>query len=558
MPGLGSDWNASEIAALRAANGGTIVLTSINACETSREDLPDDYYLTNVSRPAATKGRLQSWPGAWRLDLSNPAVQDYQAKLMYDLVTVGGEESKAKNVTLGEAVPLTYDGLFVDNVFMDDGAGSNREDIFHNPFFPATITPGKADDPAVFAERWRSGMVRELALFRERMPHALMDGHISVQAMRDDANISGQFNAVSIGFTVPRMVEGLESFAVGRAQYHDWMSIPPREPHITMVESAVRLQLGYGYGFGHNLTLGISHGCENSNSVPGAAPPAIGRACSQGRGGLKLAGECTAALRSICGAAQATGAGHCLGCLKANRAKLLKAHCTPDTNDWCTTTPRGYLQPETYLFARSEYQYMRFGLGFTLMEDGYYTHELGDSWHGMDWDYDELHFNLGLPTGNATAANTTAKPGAVLPPIELDKAWSLWLDPKFNGNGSWSMDATVKPDAAAPPSVRVNVQRTAGGSGEQGAQAIDLHLDDLEFRQGDYSLSFWARSSRAASPLLLNARKGADPWMNFGLGKSACGPPATTLFSRAPLTDCLRLQTRRLQLGPPGRSFACP
>lgn len=34
-------------------------------------------------------------------------------------------------------------------------------------------------------------MVRELELFRQKMPHALMDGHISVDAMRNDANISG-------------------------------------------------------------------------------------------------------------------------------------------------------------------------------------------------------------------------------------------------------------------------------------------------------------------------------------------------------------------------------
>ena len=266
---LGSDWNASEIAQLRAANRGTIVLTSINACETTREDLPDDFYLTNVTRPADTKGRLQSWPGAWRLDLTNPKVQAYQAKLMYDLVTVGGHESEAFNVTPGKAVPLTYDGLFVDNVFMDDGVGTNSHDIFHNSFFPSTVTPGEADDPAVFGERWRAGMVRELELFRKLMPHALMDGHISVDAMRNDANISGQFNAVSIGFTVPRMVEGLESFADGMAQYRDWMTIPSREPHITMIESAVRLQLGYGYGFGANLTKLISPDCENSNSVAG-------------------------------------------------------------------------------------------------------------------------------------------------------------------------------------------------------------------------------------------------------------------------------------------------
>jgi hypothetical protein len=34
-------------------------------------------------------------------------------------------------------------------------------------------------------------MVAELDMFRELMPHALMDGHISVNAMRQDANISG-------------------------------------------------------------------------------------------------------------------------------------------------------------------------------------------------------------------------------------------------------------------------------------------------------------------------------------------------------------------------------
>ena len=60
---LGSDWSAEEIAQLRKFNPNSIVLTSINACETNREDLPDDYYLTNISRPASTKGRLQSWPG---------------------------------------------------------------------------------------------------------------------------------------------------------------------------------------------------------------------------------------------------------------------------------------------------------------------------------------------------------------------------------------------------------------------------------------------------------------------------------------------------------------
>jgi hypothetical protein len=117
---LGSDWTADEISQLRQFNKGSIVLTSINACETTREDLPDDYYLTNISRPAATKGRLQSWPGAWRLDLTNPAVQKMQAQLMYELVAYGGHEGRPVNAS-GPA-PLTYDGLFVDNVFMVRGS----------------------------------------------------------------------------------------------------------------------------------------------------------------------------------------------------------------------------------------------------------------------------------------------------------------------------------------------------------------------------------------------------------------------------------------------------
>lgn len=50
-----------------------------------------------------------------------------------------------------------------------------------------------------FSERWRSGMVAELEMFREMMPHALLDGH----AMNlQDANITANFNAISIGTLV--------------------------------------------------------------------------------------------------------------------------------------------------------------------------------------------------------------------------------------------------------------------------------------------------------------------------------------------------------------------
>ena len=453
---LGSDWTAEEIAELRKNNPGSIVLTSINACETNRQDLPDDYYLTNITRPAATKGRLQSWPGAWRLDLTNPAVQKMQAELMYGLVAYGGEEGHPVNRS-GPA-PLTYDGLFVDNVFMDDGAGANRQDIFHNSFIPADPATGKPIPD--FNERWRSGMVAELQMFREMMPHALMDGH----AMHlEDANISASFNAISIGFTTPEIIEGRTSFAQGFKQYQDWMTLPQREPHITMVESAVRFQIGYGYGFGHNLTVQISDDCENSNSVAGAPTPAIGDACANAAGAAP-----------------------------------------------------GFLSPETYLFARSEYQYMRFGLGFTLMNDGYYTHELGDSWHGMDWDYDELQFNLGLATSNASTV-PDANPPPLLPSIPLrPSTWSLFVDQRTAppGVAKLTQDATEKPMAHSPPSQRIEITKTAPN-----IDGIDLQQNALSFHTGGYQLSFWAKSSKNKTPVTLDTRKQSSPWTGFGLMK---------------------------------------
>jgi hypothetical protein len=459
---LGSDWTAAEIAQLREANPFTIVLTSINACETNRQDLPDAFYLTNTTRPAATKGRLQSWPGAWRLDLTNPAVQQMQAQLMYALVLYGGHEGHPVNSSTPASIP--FDGIFVDNVFMDNGQYVNAQDIFHNPFYPSTITPGVADDPAAFAERWRSGMVAELDRFRELMPNALMDGHISVTALRQDSNISGMFNAVSIGFTTPEIMEGRRTFTEGMKQYQDWMEIPTREPHITMVESAVRLQLGYGYGFGKNLTGPIPSACENSNSVQGAPPPAIGDAC---------------------------------------------AHPLPGYT-------QGFLKPQTYLFARSEYQYMRFGLGYTLMLDGFYTHEMGDSWHGMDWDFDELHFSLGQSRGRATRVNVSGPVTPAPAPVAVGQRWSLYISKADGGNATWSLDPSNKPPSATASSVLMRVSRSATH-----AEGIELHTSNLNFSVGSYTLRFWAKTSASSTQQLdVNTLLNVPPWSTLGLHSS--------------------------------------
>jgi hypothetical protein len=462
---LGADWNASEIAALRQYNPFTVVLTSINACETNDQTLPDDFYLTNVTRPPSTKGRLQSWPGAWRLDLTNPAVQAYQAGLMYCLVVYGGS-GYGPNPGCDTAVavpPMLFDGLFVDNVFLDDGAAVNSRDIFGNPFIPADASGQPIAD---FNDKWKLGMVGMLQAFRSLMPSAILDGH----AMDiTDGNVSALFNAISLGFIVPQTVEGFVSFSESFGTYSAWMSQPSHSPRLTMVESAVRLQLGYGYGFNGDLATLITFNCTNSNSDPGAPMPGIGPACDP-------------------------------------------------------TAPQrpGYMLPETFLLARSEYRYMRFGLGFTLMSDGYYTHELGDSWHGQDWDYDELAFNLGLALGNATAADVVdpGPPPPVPPPIALTGDWLLWVRSPNVSNASWALDGSDPPFPGAPDSARVDVNNTASS-----ADGIDLSQTVDGFQDGGgYLLSFWAKASRDGTPVHLNTRKNGGDWHSFGLDVQVAVP----------------------------------
>jgi hypothetical protein len=188
----------------------------------------------------------------------------------------------------------------------------------------------------------------------------------------------------------------------------------------------------------------------------------------------------------------------------------------------------GYILPQTFLSARSEYQYFRFGLGFTLMRDGYFTHELGDSWHGQDWDYDELHLSLGLPLANASAANVTNYvPPPPPPPIPLTQPWGLYVRDPATANASWAVDAAVRPPVAgAPASVRVDVVGTAAAN-----DGIDLSQIVASFEDGAYELTFWAKASVDGTPAALNSRKNGGDWHNFGLAASITLSAAWQFYS---------------------------
>ena len=58
--------------------------------------------------------------------------------------------------------------------------------------------------------------------------------------------------------------------------------------------------------------------------------------------------------------------------------------------------------PSTVTFGQTWYPNMRFGLGLTLMNNGYSIFDFGDTTSPVTWWYDEYNFNLGTPVTPAT------------------------------------------------------------------------------------------------------------------------------------------------------------
>ena len=65
--------------------------------------------------------------------------------------------------------------------------------------------------------------------------------------------------------------------------------------------------------------------------------------------------------------------------------------------------PLNTIPASTLEFARGDWPNMRFGLGMTLMNDGYFAYEYGDTYHGNDWWYDELDFDWASPAALPSA-----------------------------------------------------------------------------------------------------------------------------------------------------------
>jgi len=171
--------------------------------------------------------------------------------------------------------------------------------------------------------------------------------------------------------------------------------------------------------------------------------------------------------------------------------------------------------PSGVAFARSYYPWMRFALGLTLMNDGYYAYEWGDTWHGNPWWYDEYDVDLGQPLGPAQNALGSVDPGPNL--IDnggfesaLDQNWTLWADTATGYAATVTRDTSTSHTGTA--SARIDVTQ-AGGE----AWRADFYEPNRSYAAGEhYLLTFWAKADRPR-PLTLLSSKGSPNWDGYGL-----------------------------------------
>lgn len=186
--------------------------------------------------------------------------------------------------------------------------------------------------------------------------------------------------------------------------------------------------------------------------------------------------------------------------------------------------PWADIPPSTLEFARTYYPWMRFGLALTFMNDGYFAYEYGDTWHGQDWWYDELDFDLGYPIGPAQQielANHDSQNLVENGNFEQPTAapWTFWA------NQSADYVATVTRDtgdaAVGAASTRVDIETTAGTSWQITLAQYNRSLE----RNTIYDLTFWAKSDQPRT-ISLYMQKGSPEWDGYGLSQKV--PIGTT------------------------------
>jgi hypothetical protein len=405
---LNAEFTPSQATELRNMNPDVQILAGWNAVEATEVDnVPDDYFLLD------TEGnRVEVWPGAWRLNMTRLEIAEYWALRAYAQF---------------DDDDWMYDGIFLDNVYLSQSW--QTEDIYDAPFAYDSDQDGQKDDEGTFDVAWRAGVLHFLRVLRGLLPHALFMGH---WMEAQDPEMQAIFNGAGVTFDIPEVIEGRQTFGELWAKYTAWQTLP-MQPRLTLIESAIPLEIAYGYGY---------------------------------------------------------------------------------------SPLEGFVPESTLEFVRTYYPYMRFGLATTLMQDGYFTHEFGDAYHGNRWRYDELDHNLGYPLAPAEQ---------VLLPITVDTTdriinggfesvvegtWNFWDGDEVDDGYAAELTREIGAGADGSTAARVQVTEAQGAS-----WIIQMAQFDLEITEGTiYELRFWARSDTLRN-MNVTVQKSAPEWDNYGMNQ---------------------------------------
>lgn len=175
-------------------------------------------------------------------------------------------------------------------------------------------------------------------------------------------------------------------------------------------------------------------------------------------------------------------------------------------------TPATTALPQTVQFAQNFYPNMRFGLGMTLMNNGFYDFDFGDNMSFVSWWYDEYGFSLGQPLGAAQLLGAPASPN-MLTNGSFENGTTGWKWGVGSGSATLNVDNTTSADGSYSAHVDVSTAATA-------SYQICLEQDGLQLTDGqEYQVQFWAKADRTM-PVQIAMQGGSPSYPKYGLSTS--------------------------------------
>ena len=175
-------------------------------------------------------------------------------------------------------------------------------------------------------------------------------------------------------------------------------------------------------------------------------------------------------------------------------------------------SPLDVMLPSTAAFAQTWYPNVRFGLALALMNDGFFTFDLGDAGGNVAWWYDEYDFSLGVPTGPNTQLSAGGGPKLVSNGgfEQGANGWYLYVAADGQAAATGSIDSSI----AAEGGNAFKIDITSPDSAEWN---INLSQGNLPLTAGaTYRLQFWARASKPVS-IVADIQGGPPDYQNYGL-----------------------------------------